>query len=144
MNDNMPVTLDTETIRLVTLFENVTGAGVKDCIVDNDNGVVYFVIDEGELGRAIGKNGTAVKKTESMINKSIKVFEFSDDVEKFMKNLIPQVNSLRMRNENGRTIMEIWVDKGSKATVIGRGGRNLKVYKELLERNHRINDISVR
>ena len=51
----MPVTLDIETIRLVTLFENMTGAGVKDCLVDAENRIVYFVIDEGQAGKAIGK-----------------------------------------------------------------------------------------
>ncbi len=138
----MPVTLDTETIRLVTLFENVTGAGVKDCLVEN--GTVYFVIEEGDLGKAIGRNGNAVKRTESILKRDVKVFEFSNDVEQFLKNLIPQTTSTKLKNEDGRTTMEIWVDRGSKATVIGREGRNLKVYKELLERNHKINDILVR
>ena len=140
----MPVTLDTETIRLVTLFENVTGSGVKDCLVDSQNGVVYFVIDEGEVGRAIGKNGAIVKKTENLIKKNIKVFEFSDDVEKFARNLIPQISSVKLRTENGRNLMDVWVAKKDKAVVIGRDGKNLKVYKELLQRNHDINEITIR
>lgn len=140
----MPVTLDTETIRLVALFENLTGAGVKDCIVDSENSVVYFVIDEGQAGKAIGKNGSVVKRTEGMIKKGIKVFEFSDDVEKFIKNLIPQINSMKLRNENGRALVDIWMDKRDKAGVIGRDGRNLKIYKELLQRSHDISEIIVR
>ncbi len=140
----MPVTLDTETIRLVALFENTTGANVKDCLIDSENSIVYLVIDEGEVGKAIGKNGIVVRKTESMIKKYIKVFEFSDDVEKFMKNLIPQINSIKIRSENGKNIAEIWVNKKDKATVIGRDGRNLKIYRELLQRNHDINELMVR
>ena len=140
----MPVTLNTETIRLIALFENLTGAGVRDCLVDDENGVVYFVIDEGEVGKAIGKNGSSVKNTENLIKKDIKIFEFSDDAEKFIRNLIPQINSVRLKTENGRNAAEIWVAKKDKATVIGRDGRNLKVYRELLQRNHAINEITIR
>ena len=140
----MPVTLNTETIRLITLFENLTGAGVRDCLIDNENGVVYFVIDEGEVGKAIGKNGSSVKNTENLIKKDIKIFLLSDDAEKFIRNLIPQINSVRLKTENGRNAADIWVDKRDKATVIGRDGRNLKVYRELLQRNHAINEITIR
>lgn len=140
----MQLTLDTDTIRLITLFENLTGAGVRDCLVDDDNGIVYFVIDEGQIGKAIGKNGSSVRNTENLIKKNIKVFEFSEDAERFVRNLIPSVNSFRLKVENGRNIVEIWVDKKNKASVIGRDGKNLKIYKELLQRNHDINEIMVR
>lgn len=140
----MTLTLDTETIRLIALFENLTGAGVRDCLVDNENGVVYFVIDEGQVGKAIGKNGSSVKNTENLIKKNIKIFEFSADVEKFARNLIPQINSVKLRSENGRKIVNLWVNKNDKATVIGRDGRNLKIYKELLQRHHDINEVIVR
>jgi len=140
----MPITLDTETIRLITLFENLTGAGVRDCLVDYENGVVYFVIDEGEVGKAIGKNGSTVKNTEKLIKKDVKIFEFSENIEKFTRNLIPQITSLKLKTEDGRNVVEVRVGKRYKATVIGRDGKNLKVYKELLQRNHDIRKITVR
>ncbi len=140
----MSVTLDTETIKLVTLFENMTGAGVRDCLVDSDNGTVYLVIDEGEVGKAIGKNGSVVKRTENLIRKHIKIFEFSVSIEKFVRNLIPQINSVKLKTEDSRTVAEIWVDKNDKAAVIGRDGKNLKIYKELLQRNHNVSELTVR
>lgn len=140
----MSVTLDTEKIRLITLFENLTGAGVRDCLVDDENRIVYFVIEEGDIGKAIGKNGAVVKKTESLIRKDIKVFEFSDDVETFTRNLIPAINLVKLKTENGRSVIDVWVDKRNKAVVIGRDGKNLKVYKELLQRNHGISGVTVR
>ena len=140
----MSVTLDTETIRLITLFENLTGAGVRDCLVDDENRIVYFVIEEGDIGKAIGKNGVVVKKTESLIRKDIKVFEFSDDVETFARNLIPAINLVKLKTENGRSVIDVWVDKRNKAVIIGRDGKNLKVYKELLQRHHGISGVTVR
>jgi len=137
-------TFDTETIRLINLFENVTGAPVKDCLVEQSTNTIYFIVDQGKVGIAIGKNGSSVKKAERIIGKTIKLFEFSKDVVLFVKNLIPQTAEVKIRNENEKTVVEIKVEKKNKALVIGRDGKNLKIYKELLQRNHGINDLIVR
>ena len=140
----MALIFDNDTIRLMNLFENITGAPVKDCLIDNENGIVYFVIQENKVGVAIGKNGTAVKKAERMIGKSIKLFEFAKDATEFVKKLIPQATSVKIRNEDDKIIVEIKVDKKDKAMVIGRDARNLKLFKELLQRNHNINNLVIR
>ncbi len=140
----MPIVFDTESVRLVALFEKLTGVSVRDCIIDSNNNYVYFVIGEGDVGKAIGKNGSSVRNTENLIKKNIKIFEFSDSVDKFAKNLIPQANTIKVRIEEGKTFVDIRVDKRNKAIVIGRDGRNLKLFKELLQRNHDISDVLVR
>ncbi|MBU5537017.1 MAG: NusA-like transcription termination signal-binding factor [Candidatus Aenigmatarchaeota archaeon] len=140
----MPIILDTETIRLMTLFENLTGTNVRDCLIDNESNIVYFVIEKGEIGKAIGKNGNVIRKIENLIKKNIKVFEFSEDAENFVKNLIPQINFAKLKTENGRLVIDIWVNKKDRPTIIGRNGKSLKIYKELLLRNHNISEITVR
>lgn len=137
-------TFDTETIRLINLFENVTGAPVKDCVVDSSTNTIYFIVEQGKVGIAIGKNGNSVKKAERIIGKTIKLFEFSKDTVLFVKNLIPQAAEVKIRSEDGKIVVEIKVEKKNKALVIGRDGKNLKIYKELLQRNHGINDLVVR
>ncbi len=138
-------TFDTDTLRLMTVFENVTHAGIKDCIVDPTNNSVYFVVQQGSVGAAIGKNGSNVKHVESMIKRDVKIFEFSKDLETFVKNLIPQANEVKIaKSEERGTVVEIRVDRGSKAVVIGRDGRNIKLFKELLQRNHNVGDLVVR
>ena len=138
----MRVTFDDETIRMITLFENVTGAPVKDCLIDTEN--VYFLVEEGKIGIAIGKNGNSVKNAENLIKKNIKIFEFSSDINSFIKKLIPQASAIKIRNDSDKMIVEVKVDKKNKAMVIGRQGKNLKVFKELLSRNHKVNDLFVR
>lgn len=138
----MTMKFDTETIRLMALFENLTGASVKDCILDNS--VIYIVVDEGEIGVAIGKNGASVQHAEKKIGKMIKLFEYSKDIAQFVKNLIPQTTDVKIRNENEKVIVEIRVDKADRAIVIGRDGKNLKLLKELLQRNYTVNDLIIR
>ena len=138
----MTMKFDTETIRLMVLFENLTGASLRDCVVDED--VIYFIVDEGKIGMAIGKDGTSVKNAEGVINKTIKLFEFSSDLSKFVKNLIPKAIGVTVSNEDDKIIVEIKVDKSDRPMVIGRDGKNLKTFKELLKRSHNVNDLIVR
>lgn len=138
----MPVTFDTETIRLITLFENVTGAPVKDCLIEEN--IVYFVIDEGKVGIAIGKNGNSVKHAENIIGKTIKLFEYAPTLEKFVKNMIPQANEIKVEEKEGKKIVQIRVEKKDRALVIGRDSKNLKLFKEMLHRNYNIDELIVR
>jgi N utilization substance protein A len=138
----MTQTFDTETIRLITLFENVTGATVKDCIFNGNT--IYYVIDEGKVGIAIGKNGASVKHAEKLVGKTIKLFEFSNDIIKFVKNLVPEASEVKIRNGDEGTVVEIHVEKKNRAVVIGRDGKNLKLFKELLQRNHKVNELHVK
>ena len=140
----MKLTFDTETIRLITLFENITHAPVKDCLIDDDNNRIYFIIEDGNIGTAIGKNGSSVRHAERVIGKTIKLFEFSSDVVSFVKNMIPQATSIKVRNEEGKVKVEVHVGKKNRPIVIGRGRRNLKIYKKLFKRNHGVDDLSIR
>ena len=44
-------------MRMIAQFENLTGAGARDCVVDDKFGRILFVINPGEMGLAIGKKG---------------------------------------------------------------------------------------
>jgi len=138
----MTITFDTETIRLLTLFESMTNAPVRDCFIDND--VVYYIVEEGKIGLAIGKNGNSIKNVEKVIGKKVKVFEYSSKPEKFVKNLITQCKEINIINDKGMIKVEIKVSRSDKGFVIGRGGEKIKIYKEILKRVHNISDLQVK
>ena len=140
----MVVEFNTEIIRLITLFENLSKVNVKDCLVDKETNTVFFVVNEKEAGLAIGKNGRKIKEIEKILNKNIKIFEFSKDLVSFVKNLIPSSAEIRVINENERVIVEVRVEKSLKPVVIGRDKRNLKIYKEFLKRLHKVDDLIIR
>lgn len=137
----MTITFTTETIRLLTLFENITNVPVRDCFVNND--VIYYIVEEGKIGLAIGKGGTSIKNVERVVRKKVKVFEYSTDPVKFIKNIIPQCKEVKINNSDKITV-EIRVNKRDRGLVIGRGGEKIKVYKEILKRVHNISDIQVK
>lgn len=138
----MTITFTTNTIRLLTAFENITNVVVKDCFVNGDT--IYYIVEEGKIGLAIGKGGSSIKHVERVLGKKIKVFEYSSDPSGFIKNLIPVTKEIDIFDEEGKTVAEVKVNKQDRGTVIGRGGEKVKIYKEILRRAHNISDLRVK
>ena len=46
----MSIKFSANEIRFIALFENMTGAMVKDCIIDDENSKVTFVVKNGNMG----------------------------------------------------------------------------------------------
>ncbi len=138
----MTIVLNMETIRLLNLFENITKVHVKDCFVDEDD--VYFIVEEGKIGLAIGRGGSSIKNVEKSIEKNVKVFEYSPNLVEFVKNLIPQAKEVTVINNTDSVEIEIKVDKSDKGYVIGRGGEKIKIYREILKRVHNVSDLRVK
>ena len=131
-------TFDTESIRAMNLFENLTGVQVIDCVIEGN--VIYLVVEEGKMGFAIGKNGSIIRRVERALGRPIKIFEHSKELQKFVKNLIPQAQEIKI--QQGR--VEVKVDKTLRPVVIGRDSKNLKILKKILHRNFKVEDLVIR
>ncbi len=139
----MGVKLSAESIRYLTLFENLTGASVKDCLVYDDK--VVFVVRRGDMGIAIGKGGINVERARELIGKKIEIIEHSDDPAEFIANIFKPIKvNVRLMERGGKKIAQISVSPDLKGIVIGKGGKNINKAKELARRHHDIEDIIVR
>ncbi len=139
----MGVKLSAESIRYLTLFENLTGASVKDCLVYDD--WVVFVVKRGEMGVAIGKGGINVERARELIGKRIEIIEHSDDPAEFIANIFKPIRvNVRLMERGGAKIAQISVSPDLKGIVIGKGGKNINKAKELAKRHHDIEDVIVR
>ncbi len=138
----MTITFTTDSIRLLTVFENITNVAVKDCFVNGDT--VYYIVEEGKIGLAIGKGGKSIRHVEKVLGKKIKVYEHSSDPVEFVKHLIPVSKGVSIIDEDGKSVVEITVNKQDRGIVIGRGGERIKIYKEILRRIHNITDLRVK
>lgn len=112
---------DSDLMKLMMFFESMTGAKVKDCI---SNEKLIFIIEENEMGKAIGKNGANVKRIENALKKKIKLVEFSNDALQFVKNIIYPIEVLDINFEEGIIIIH-GKDANAKAMLIGREHQNI-------------------
>ena len=126
-------------MKLMTLFESMTGAKVKD-IIANDK--LIFIIEENEMGKAIGRNGINIKKMESMLKKKIKLVEFSNDVLQFVKNFIYPAGIIDIKNEEGIVTIQ-GKDTSTKAMLIGREHQNINHLNNIVKRYFDVKEIRV-
>jgi N utilization substance protein A len=131
-------------IRYIALFESMTGAMVKDCIIDEDNGKVIFVVKNGDMGLAIGKKGVTVAKVQKAVDKGVEIIEFSEDITEFISNLMAPatLKSVKvLQKENKEKIATVLTDNLNKRIAIGKNGQNIEKAKLLAKRQHNISNI---
>jgi N utilization substance protein A len=139
------IKLTIDEMRYISLFQDLTGVTVRDCIVDNDSGTIIFIVKEGEGALAVGKGGSNVKMAKKLLGKNIEIIEYSDDFEKFVRNIFmpARVASIRKVQQGGKTVLYVNVHPDDKGVAIGRGGRNIHRAKLVLKRYYDIDTVIV-
>ncbi|MDD4299616.1 MAG: NusA-like transcription termination signal-binding factor [Methanomicrobium sp.] len=140
------IVLNEQSLQLMKQFEDITGAGSRDCIVDERNERLIFVINPGDMGRAIGKQGASIKKASEDLGKKIEVVEFSNDAEQFIKNcfLPARVVSVQIEeNEEGEYVANVDIEEEDRGIAIGKGGKNIFKANKLAERQHDIVSVQI-
>lgn len=128
---------DTETLKLIAAFESVTKSEVRDCLPGE---MIYFLVNSGKAGVAIGKSGKTIKTAEKLFGKPIKILEYSPECTEFVKNLIPQAQKIEISGEKAC----VTVPLKERGAVIGKSGSNIKVICLLLERNSSIKKLELK
>ncbi|EFD92512.1 MAG: NusA family KH domain protein [Candidatus Parvarchaeum acidophilus ARMAN-5_'5-way FS'] len=82
----MNIKFDNDIILSMNLFSDVTSVIPRDCIHFGDK--VLFVVNQGQAGLAIGRNGVKIKMLQDMLKKDVIIIEYSDDPVKLFENII--------------------------------------------------------
>ena len=128
------VELSNDEMKCIAAFESETGAVVKDCLITE--GAVAFIVKQGDLGRAIGKKGANITRVRQMFARQVLVFEDSEDLQQFIRNLFGQIP---VKNINVHEKMEtktafVSVDGQDRGSAIGKNGERIKLGRALLLR----------
>lgn len=122
--------LTTDSIKTINLFESLTGAKVKDCLTED--GKIVFLVEEGNVRRAIGNNGANLKRISSMLKKEVNVIAFSDDVCRFARNLI-YPNKADEILLDGKTLLIKVSDNTTKGRIYGRSRENMMRIERIIK-----------
>ena len=120
--------LDKDKIQKITLFENLTNSKVKDFLEDEK---LIIIVENGEIGKAVGRQGKNIRMIEGMMHKRLKVIEFNNDPLIFIKNFI---YPLKVEAKLNNDVVEIKSDdRKTKGLLIGRNARNLNELNNLVK-----------
>ena len=137
----MTLRLTEEEMRYMSLFERMTDAVVRDCI--EHGGTVVFVVDSGQMGKAIGKGGANIDRVRRSIDKEVEVVEFSDDEAEFVANAFQPaaIDEVEVVEENGGKVAYVDADDSDKGLAIGKDGENIAKAKQLARRHYEFDDV---
>ncbi len=144
----MPETikLTSEEIGLISLFQSISKATPRDCILDEKMNRIIFVVNEGDMGLAIGKGGSSIKSAEKQLGKPVEVVEYAEDPKDFIINALNtrKISEIRMSEKPGGTKAAlILVDQRHKGEVVGRSGRNAERARLLAKRYFDVESIRI-
>jgi N utilization substance protein A len=140
------IKITTDQMRLMSLFQNVTGATARDCVEDEKQDRVIFVVNAGKMGLAIGKGGSHIKTLQNIIKRNIELVEYSDDPKVFLKNMLNSklVSEVKINKRADGTLQAIvLVDPRKKGIVVGREGRNAEKARLLAKRYFEISSVLI-
>ena len=124
-----------ELIGYITTLENISGSKVKDAFIDK-NGMLVFIINQGDMAKAIGKQGSNIKRLSNLLKKRLKLIEFNENILEFVKNCIQPLQA-SVSQEDNKILLES-PDTTIKAKLIGRDKQNLIALNELVNRYFKV------
>jgi transcription termination/antitermination protein NusA len=140
------IKLTSDELSLMSMFQGMTGATAKDCVIDEKRNRVIFVVAKGQMGLAIGKDGTSVKKIERAVRRPVEVVEWADDVEGLVRNSLGAryVQEVRVSERlDGTKGVVVVVDSRKKGAVLGLGGRNAEKVRLLARRYFEVGNVQI-
>ncbi|MCL2786488.1 MAG: NusA-like transcription termination signal-binding factor [Methanomassiliicoccaceae archaeon] len=137
------IVLTEDTLMYISLFETITKANVIDCMDADDK--LVFVVEKGQGNIAVGKKGEHVIRLKDRTGKNIQVVEYSEDPEQFVKNVfhIYEPQKVVIEQRGNVTHATITVDPKLKGRAIGKAGKNLRIARDIVNRHHEIQSLSV-
>ena len=140
------IKLTSDELRLISLFQSITSATARDCIVDDKMDRVIYVVNKGQMGLAIGKGGSTIKQLQNMVARKIELVEFSDEPAEFIRNMLnaDMINDVRIsERDDGTKQAVVTVDPRKKGAVVGREGRNAEKARLLAKRYFQISNVLI-
>jgi len=140
------IKLTPDELRLISLFQSITSASARDCIVDDKMDRVIFVVNKGHMGLAIGKGGATIKQLQNVVAKKVELVEYSDEASDFIRNILnsEMVKEVKINERSdGSKQAIVFVDPKRKGVVVGREGRNAEKARLLAKRYFQISYVLI-
>ena len=144
MTQSIKLTMDQ--MRKISLFQKITKVTPRDCLDDEKQDRLIFVVNEGKMGLAIGKNGSNIKSLQNLLKRNIELVEYYNDPIKFLKNMLNAklINEVKINTRpDGSPQAIVLVNPNNKGLVVGRAGRNAEKARLLAKRYFDITNVLI-
>ncbi len=148
------IKIDRPSMELISLFNNISGAIIKDCLIfespENQSEIIIFLVKKEDVGKAIGKAGEHVKDLMAKLQKKIDVIPWSENLERFIQFILNTTkNSIQVQNieikesRNEKKTVIISVRPQDRGKAIGKEGSMIKKIKLLVLRHFEVDNFII-
>ncbi len=140
------VKLSMDDMRLIAVFEQITGAAAVDVVRDDEVKRIIFVVRAKHLGKAIGRSGSNVRAASDAFGRTVDVVEIAETVEEFVKNTLApaRVEGVQItETKDGNLIARVTVKNDDRGIAIGRDGRNVARARILCKRHFDLDNVVI-
>jgi len=148
------IKLDRQSMELISLFNNISGAIIKDCFIfqspENNSEIIVFLVKKEDVGKAIGKAGEHVKDLMTKLQKKIDVIPWSENLNQFIQFILNTTkNSIQVQNieikesRNEKKTVIISVRPQDRGKAIGKEGSMIRKIKELVLRHFDVDNVII-
>lgn len=135
--------ISNEEILCMNALTSLSGVNPKDCIIDDD--AISFVVNEKDVGRAIGKNAETIKNLRQKMKKNVEIFGYFDDVKKFVSNVFynVKIEKMEVKGPDDKKEVLIFVDFENRRKILSNGKRFRRI-REIAKRNYKVDGIRLK
>ena len=148
------IKFDRKAMELISLFNNLSGAIIKDCLTfespENYSEIIIFLVKKEDVGKAIGKAGEHVKDLMNKLQKKIDVIPYSNKLEQFIQFILnTSKNSITVQqieikeNKNEKKTVIISVNPQDRGKAIGKEGSMIRKIKLLVTRHFKVDNVII-
>lgn len=119
--------------RYIEELRILTRATALDCIIDERFDRIVYLIKEGDMGLAIGRKGSNIRKMQRVLGKRIEMVEYSPEIEEFTRNVFKPAGVVGVRREDDDRLT-VYINKSDLGIAIGKGGCTIEKARLLLSR----------
>ncbi len=132
--------LDVGMMQIASSLSSFTGASVLD--VSEQEGALVFVVAEGDVGKAVGPQGSKVKRVEELLKRKIKIVEFNSELKRFVENVIAPVRAKYVELD-GDVVVITPVDFKSRGVLIGKNASDLRLLESVVKRFFSVSKVKI-
>ncbi|MCL5438152.1 MAG: NusA-like transcription termination signal-binding factor [Candidatus Thermoplasmatota archaeon] len=138
------VTIDNRMMENIVLFERLARTEVKEYLENED--MIVYVVGEKRIGEIFKHGGDLVARLREKTGKHILMAEQSRDLLTFVRNLLIRfgIKEIYITWKEGLTEIQVVVEQEGIGKVIGKEGRNIKLFRDTIQRFFPIKNISVK
>ncbi|QLG63710.1 NusA-like transcription termination signal-binding factor [Halorarum salinum] len=140
----MRVELSDEARRYIGTFDELTGVGPLDCLLQDGGDRVVFLLPAGEMAEAIGPDGRTVRRVEERLDADVDLVEDADTPEAFVANALAPaaVRGVTVSTQND-TVAYVEVPERDRGVAIGSKGRTIETARTLAKRHFDVDDVQL-